>query len=85
MILNNKGQITIPSALRAKFDLHEGDDVEVIEVDGTLRIVRSGDNPTRGEQLVDRLRGTADSREIEGMSTDEIINLLRGNRPAPER
>ncbi|MET8799119.1 AbrB/MazE/SpoVT family DNA-binding domain-containing protein [Nocardia sp. NPDC004568] len=85
MIIDSKGQITIPSALRAKFDLHEGDDVEVIEVDGTLRIVRSGDNPTRGEQLVDRLRGTADSRGIEGMSTDEIMDLLRGNRPAPER
>lgn len=81
MILNNEGQVTIPSALRAKFNLRAGDDVEVIEVDGTLRIVRSGDTPTRSRRLVDRMRGTADSKEIEGMSTstDDIMELLRGD------
>jgi AbrB family looped-hinge helix DNA binding protein len=85
VILDSKGQITIPSTLRAKFNLREGDDVEVIEVDGTLRIVRSGETPTRGRRLVDRMRGTADSREIEGMSTDEIMEMLRGDRLAPDR
>ncbi|WP_433523387.1 AbrB/MazE/SpoVT family DNA-binding domain-containing protein [Nocardia pseudovaccinii] len=78
VLLNSKGQVTIPAQLRAKHNLREGDDVEIIEVDGTLRIVRTEGVPTRGQRLVRRLRGTADSRDIEGMSTDEIMDLLRG-------
>ncbi|WP_330251917.1 AbrB/MazE/SpoVT family DNA-binding domain-containing protein [Nocardia sp. NBC_00565] len=78
MLLNSKGQVTIPAQLRAKHNLREGDDVEIIEVDGALRIVRTEGAPTRGQRLVRRLRGTADSRDIEGMSTDEIMDLLRG-------
>ncbi|MGY4098444.1 AbrB/MazE/SpoVT family DNA-binding domain-containing protein [Nocardia sp. R16R-3T] len=78
MLLNSKGQVTIPAQLRAKHNLREGDDVEIIEVDDTLRIVRTEGAPTRGQRLVRRLRGTADSRDIEGMSTNEIMDLLRG-------
>ncbi|WP_245721286.1 AbrB/MazE/SpoVT family DNA-binding domain-containing protein [Nocardia pseudovaccinii] len=78
VLLNSKGQVTIPAQLRAKHNLREGDDVEIIEVDGTLRIVRTEGAPTRGQRLVRRLRGTADSRDIEGMSTDEVMDLLRG-------
>lgn len=37
--------------------------------------------PPPGRRLVDRMRGTADSKEVEGMSTDEIMELLRGDRP----
>ncbi|MEV0298987.1 AbrB/MazE/SpoVT family DNA-binding domain-containing protein [Nocardia sp. NPDC050710] len=69
VILNSKGQVTIPAHLRAKHNLREGDDVEIVEVDGALRIVRTEGAPTRGQRLVRRLRGTADSRDIEGMST----------------
>jgi AbrB family looped-hinge helix DNA binding protein len=78
VLLNSKGQVTIPAQLRAKHNLREGDDVEIIEVDDTLRIVRTEGAPTRGQRLVRRLRGTADSRDIEGMNTDEIMDLLRG-------
>ena len=78
MLLNSKGQVTIPAQLRAKHNLREGDDVEIVEVDGTLRIVRTEGAPTRGQRLVRRLRGTAESRDIEGMSTDEIVDQLRG-------
>ncbi|MEU1993176.1 AbrB/MazE/SpoVT family DNA-binding domain-containing protein [Nocardia gamkensis] len=78
MLLNSKGQVTIPAHLRAKHNLHEGDDVEIIEVDGTLQIVRAEGASTRGQRLVRRLRGTADSRDIEGLSTDQIMDLLRG-------
>ncbi|WP_328408702.1 AbrB/MazE/SpoVT family DNA-binding domain-containing protein [Nocardia sp. NBC_00403] len=78
VLLNSKGQVTIPAQLRAKHNLREGDDVEIVEVDGTLRIVRTEGAPTRGQRLVRRLRGTAASRDIEGMSTDEIMDLLRG-------
>lgn len=78
MLLNSKGQVTIPAQLRTKHNLREGDNVEIVEVDGTLRIVRTEGAPTRGQRLTRRLRGTANSRDIEGLSTDEIMDLLRG-------
>jgi AbrB family looped-hinge helix DNA binding protein len=78
MLLNSKGQVTIPAALRAKFNLREGDEVDVIEIDGALRIVRSESSLTAGQRMVQRMRGTAGSKDVEGMTTDEIMELLRG-------
>lgn len=78
MVLNSKGQVTIPAHLRHKYDLHVGDEVEVIDVNGTLQIVRAEGAETRGERLVRRLRNTASSRDVAGLSTDQIMALLRG-------
>lgn len=78
MVLNSKGQVTIPAHLRTKYGLHAGDEVEVIEVDGVLQIVRPRGAETRGQRLVRRLRNTATGREVQGMSTDQIMALLRG-------
>lgn len=78
MLLNSKGQVTIPAALRAKFNLREGDEVDVVEVEGTLRIVRVESAPTAGQRMVRRMRGTATNKAVEGMTTDEIMVLLRG-------
>lgn len=74
MRLNSKGQVTIPAPLRAKHNLHEGDEVDVVEDDGALRIVRSGGGPTPGDRLVARMRGRASTTR----STDELMRLLRG-------
>ena len=76
--MNSKGQVTIPAHLRAKYGLHAGDEVEVVETGGTLQIVRTEGAESRGERLVRRLRNTATGREVAGMSTDEIMALLRG-------
>lgn len=78
MVLNSKGQVTIPAHLRVKHGLHEGDEVQVVEVGGALQIVRAEGAESRGQRLVRRLRNTATSREVAGMSTDEIMALLRG-------
>ncbi len=80
MALNSTGQVTTP-AHRAEHNVHQGDHVESIQVAGTSRIVCADDASTRGQRLVQRLRGSADSGDsgdVEGMSTDEIIDLLRG-------
>jgi AbrB family looped-hinge helix DNA binding protein len=74
MRLNSKGQVTIPAALRHKHHLHEGDEVEVVEEGGALRIVRAEEGETRGQRWVREARGSATS----GMSTDELMELLRG-------
>jgi AbrB family looped-hinge helix DNA binding protein len=46
MVLNGKGQVTIPAQLRAKYGLHTGDEVQVVDVDGVLQIVRTGSRTT---------------------------------------
>jgi AbrB family looped-hinge helix DNA binding protein len=78
LVLNSKGQVTIPAHLRAKYGLHAGDEVEVVEADGALQIIRTEGAESRGQRLVRRLRNTASSREVAGMTTDEIMALLRG-------
>lgn len=78
MLLNSKGQVTIPASLRAKHNLHEGDEVDVIEEAGTLRIVRAENATTPGQRLIQRMRNTRISKDVENLSTDEIMDLLRG-------
>lgn len=79
MRLNSKGQVTIPAPLRAKYGMHEGDEVDVVEDDGALRIVRVQNADSRGQRLVRHMRGRGSSPETSGMSTDELMELLRGD------
>src|SRR2546427_12280123 len=44
-----------PGHLRAKHNLREGDDLEIIDVDGTLQTVRAEDASTKRQRLVRRL------------------------------
>lgn len=73
MKLNSKGQVTIPAELRRSHGFVEGDDVEVIADGTTLRIVHARDTSTRGEGVVERMRGRATTAH----STDELMALLR--------
>ncbi|MBB1244163.1 AbrB/MazE/SpoVT family DNA-binding domain-containing protein [Streptomyces durbertensis] len=74
MRLNSKGQVTIPAHLREKCGLRPGDEEDVIEEDGGPRVLRREENAPRGPQAAHRMRGSAAG----GMSTDEIMKLLRG-------
>lgn len=78
MRLNSKGQVTIPATLRARHGLHEGDEVEVVEDGATLRIVRVEGAQTRGQRLVGHMRGRGTARETHDLTTDELMELLRG-------
>jgi AbrB family looped-hinge helix DNA binding protein len=74
MKLNSKGQVTIPADLRHRHGFAEGDDVDVVEDGSSLRIVHRTAGETRGERIVNRIRGRATT----GLSTDELMDLLRG-------
>jgi hypothetical protein len=60
---------------RAKYGLHPGDEVEVVEVGGTLQVVRAEGAESRGQRLVRRLRNTATGQDVAGMS-----RLVAGTR-----
>jgi len=87
MRITAKGQVTIPQEVRERAGLMPGTDVEFEIEGGAVRLVktaRSGSRTTRGQKLVDRLRGGGDFK----MSTDEILALMRGppaDEDAPRR
>lgn len=78
MRVGTRGQVVIPVEIRRAAQIHEGDEV-AFEYDGTaIRIVRREGSDTRGGRLVRRMRGSASARETEGVTTDDIMELLRG-------
>jgi AbrB family looped-hinge helix DNA binding protein len=74
MRLTSKGQVTIPLEIREQIGLLPLSEVE-FEVDGdAVKIRKARHSRTRGQALVDRMRGRATNR----MTTDEILALTRG-------
>ena len=81
MRITSKGQVTIPVSLREKAGLMPNTEVDFVLEGTSVRIapraarVGAKRKKTRGERLVDRLRGSGSG----GMSTDEIMKLMRGD------
>lgn len=75
MRITSKGQVTIPQWVREKFGLMPQTDVQFIERDGmvTLAPADAASKPDRADQLLARLRGSAQR----SLSTDEIMRLSR--------
>jgi AbrB family looped-hinge helix DNA binding protein len=82
MRITAKGQVTIPQEVRERAGLMPGTDVTFEVEAGVVRVVktkRGAGRKTRGQKLVESLRGRGDFK----MSADEIISLMRGP-PADE-
>jgi len=76
MRITSKGQVTIPVAIREKAGLMPNTEVD-FDFDGQyvrIRRARTNKKPTRGEELVARMRGRGDVQ----MTTDQIMALTRG-------
>lgn len=73
MRLTDKGQVTIPIAVRDQLGLLPGDEIEFVVEGDSARIVRSRRAPSRGQRIVDNLRGRGDVP----MSTNDIMALTR--------
>ncbi|MBZ0273331.1 AbrB/MazE/SpoVT family DNA-binding domain-containing protein [bacterium] len=75
--ISKSGRITIPKAIRDTLGLIPGSPVELDVCDGQLIVTRAVEfTPGRGEELVRHLRGAATG----GMSTDEVLEMMRGKR-----
>lgn len=77
MRITSKGQVTIPRDIREKAGLLPNTEVE-FEFDGrTVRLIKARGKRTRartrGQALVEKLKGRGDVR----MTTDEIMALKR--------
>lgn len=71
MRVTTKGQVTIPRRIRELLGIAPKTDIEFVEEDGRVYIVKTSVNkPTKKYA---KLRGIATAR----MSTDEIMNLTR--------
>lgn len=75
-----KGQVTIPKPIRDRLGLTPGAEVD-FEVDSQGRVVLHKSSPEEaappGQDRFARFRGTATA--MKGMSTDDIMRLLRGD------
>lgn len=77
MRITAKGQVTITRDVRERAGLMPGTDVEFEIEAGVARLVKvsaGGRRRTRGQKLVEGLRGRGDFK----MTTDEIVALMRG-------
>ena len=70
-----KGQVTIPQDIRERHGFLPGTEVRFVDEGGVVRLVKDGEDLTRGRALVARMRGRAQTR----LSTDEIMALTRGD------
>ena len=76
MRITSKGQVTIPKAIRETLGFLPHKEVDFVVDGDSVRIVKA-DAPkgeTRGERLVRLLSGSATA----GLTTDEIMELTRG-------
>ncbi len=70
MKITSKGQVTIPKKFRDRYGLEENVEIEFLEKDQKLYIVKKPTNQSPFDQVVGVLKTKG--------RTDELINKLRG-------
>ncbi len=75
MRITQKGQVTIPQEIREKLGLLPYVEVTFDVVGDAVRIRKAKGKMSRGQMIVERLRGSAPKG---GMTTDEIMAMTRG-------
>ncbi len=72
-----KGQVTIPLALRERFGLRPGTEVEFIAADNTPQM-RPRKKTRKAATAYDHWLAKAAGSAKQGMTTDEIMAITRG-------
>ena len=76
MLMNGKGQVTVPAEIRTRHDWHPGDEFEFAEEDGRIVLRQVPSEETRGTRFVRRISGTGTANMDK--TTDELMEMLRG-------
>lgn len=80
--VTSKGQVTLPKAVRETAGIKPGDKVIVrATASGGIYVGR----PDAASEYEARLRAVAKRRLIRGMTTDEIMEMTRGEAPRRRR
>ena len=80
MPITVKGQVTIPKLVRDRLCLRPGDTVEfAFEDDGRVTLRKGETTLDDFNRRIASVRGLNRNPDLEGMSTDEIMLLLRGD------
>ena len=69
--LTSKGQITVPKAVRQHFNLKPGDEIEFVEDEKGMRVLRVVD-----PHWLDKWIGFL--KDLEGRDVDQLIEEMRG-------
>lgn len=72
-----KGQVTIPIALRERFGLEPGTEVEFVATEGVLQM-RPRKRTKKSSSPFDRWLAKAAGSAKTGLTTDELITISRG-------
>ena len=75
MLITSKGQVTIPVSLREELGFMPGTEIEFVREDDRISIRKAPNSRGRGRDAVERMTGALDI----GMTTDELMALLRGD------
>ena len=74
--VTSKGQVTIPKPLRDRLGIKPGSAVQFeLAPDGQVTLRKAGKGPSKRVRRLEAFRGFAG----EGLSTDEIMALTRGD------
>lgn len=76
MLMNGKGQVTVPAEIRAKQGWHPGDEFEFVEEGDRIVLRPIPQEETRGQRFVRSLRGKGTANMDK--TTDELMEMLRG-------
>ena len=83
MRVTTKGQVTIPKAIRERLRIVPGSEVDFVSAKDGVRLVAVNRSPSkekkarRFRRMLGKLAGTLD---LDGMTTDEYIEWIRGPR-----
>jgi AbrB family looped-hinge helix DNA binding protein len=77
MKITVKGQVTIPIALRERFGLKPGTQVEFVAAEGGLQ-VKPRKAARRAVSAYDRWLAKAAGSAKPGMTTDQLMSMTRG-------
>jgi AbrB family looped-hinge helix DNA binding protein len=77
MRITTKGQVTIPQEIREELGLLPNTEVtfDIVDGEARLRKARRSAKPSRGDGVIQRLRGPRPSNKL---TTDQIMALMRG-------